>query len=200
MYAISPASRADITEVSGVLGSAFAEDTVMGTLVRGDHRAAKLRELFKALIDSGPLESGRVDIARRDGDGRILGAAIWEEPGHRGSLFAKAAQLPGFLRSLGLRGLRPALKVQQALAHHRPTAPHWYLAQIGVGEHARGEGVGSSLLEYGLARASREGQPAYLEASNSRNRALYGRHGFTPISTIAGVPNAAPTAMWRDSV
>ena len=147
---------------------------------------------------AGALRSGRIDLARRESDGLLLGAAIWQQPGQRPSLLTQACELPGFVRALGWRGLRDAIRVHTILTRHRPTEPHWYLAQIGVSAEARGAGVGSALLRSRLEKIDAEALPAYLESSNERNRALYRRHGFESIGTIAGVPNARPAAMWRE--
>lgn len=197
MFTIVPASPADVPAAASVLASAFAHDTVMGTLVEGENRQSRLAGLFRALIRAGALHSGRIDLARRNSDGLLLGAAIWQRPGRHPSLVAQARELPGFVRALGWRGLRDAIRIQTTLARHRPAEPHWYLAQIGVSGEARGAGVGSALLRSRLEKVDAEGLPAYLESSNERNRALYRRHGFESIATISGIPNARPAAMWR---
>ncbi|MFB2554141.1 GNAT family N-acetyltransferase [Herbiconiux liangxiaofengii] len=197
MFTIAPASPADLPAASAALASAFEHDTVMGTLTRGADARGRLELLFLALTRSGGLTAGRLDLARRDSDGLILGAAIWEAPGHRASLLAQARQLPAFLRALGARGLLAAARVQSTLAEHRPAEPHWYLAQIGVTAEARGAGVGSALLDRRLTQIDLAGEAAYLESSNERNRALYRRHGFTSIGQVHGIPDARPAAMWR---
>lgn len=180
-----------------MLASAFAHDTVMGTLVDGEHKQSRLARLFRALLRVGALRTGRIDLTRRDVDGGLLGAAIWEPPGQHTSLLDQARELPSFLRALGWGGLGRAVRIQTALARHRPAEPHWYLAQIGVSAEARGMGVGSALLESRLKKIDAEGLPTYLESSNERNRSLYRRHGFESIASIDGIPNASPEAMWR---
>lgn len=157
----------------------------------------RLAGLFRSLIRSGPLHGGRIDVARRDGDGAILGAALWEEPYSRTNIANQVGELPSFLRVLGWRGIISAARHQSVLASYRPAEPHWYLAEIGVGAEARGAGVGSALLGTRLEQIDREGMPAYLESSNERNRKLYERNGFTRTAVIRGIPNAAPVSMWR---
>ncbi len=181
-----------------MLASAFVGDTVMSSLVHGDDSERRLTGLFTALMRSGALRTGRVDVARRDTDGVVLGAAIWDAPAHRASLWEQIRELPGFVRALGVRGIISAVRLQKALARYRPLEPHWYLAEIGVSEQARGTGVGSALLTSRLEKIDALEQPAYLESSNERNRALYRRHGFTSIRTISGIALAAPAAMWRE--
>lgn len=197
MFTIAPASRADIPEVTSVLATAFSADTVMGTLIRGERREARLALLFSGLLRSSALKTGRIDLAKRATDGAIIGAAVWERPGRSSSLVDQIWQLPSFVRALRWRGLRSALHLQATLARYRPAEPHWYLAQIGVSPEARGAGVGSALLESRLGILDLEKAPAYLEPSNERNRVLYRRHGFVTIATIEGIPLAKPAAMWR---
>nr|WP_249404912.1 GNAT family N-acetyltransferase [Plantibacter sp. CFBP 8798] len=91
------------------------------------------------------------------------------------------------------------MRLQRTLALHRPAEPHWYLAQIGVGDGARGAGVGGALLESRLRAIDAAGLPVYLESSNERNRALYRRSGFRSIASIMGIPGVTPAAMWREA-
>lgn len=76
MFTIVPASPADVPAAASTLASAFAHDTVMGTLVHGEDRQSSLAGLFRALMRAGALQSGRIDLARRESDGLLLGAAI----------------------------------------------------------------------------------------------------------------------------
>ncbi|WP_138945407.1 GNAT family N-acetyltransferase [Plantibacter sp. M259] len=199
MFTIAPASPADLEEAAAVLATAFRQDTVTSTLVSGSDRERRLALLFEAMLRSGAPSSGRVDLARRDTDGVVLGVAVWEMPDARHSVLDQVRQLPTFARALGLRGLPRAMRLQRALASHRPVEPHWYLAQIGVGDGARGAGVGGALLESRLRSIDADGLPVYLESSNERNRALYRRSGFRSIASITGIPGVTPAAMWRDA-
>jgi GNAT superfamily N-acetyltransferase len=65
-----------------------------------------------------------------------------------------------------------------------PTTDVWYLPLIGVDAVAQGRGLGSTLLQYALARCDDDRLPAYLEATNPRNRDLYARHGFDVVDLI----------------
>lgn len=49
-----------------------------------------------------------------------------------------------------------------------------------------------------LDTADRAGQPAYLEATNQRNRALYERHGFRHVGDLTLPAGPTAYAMWRD--
>lgn len=197
MYTISPASPADLPAVASVLARAFEGDPVLAAVTgRPSPTAEALARLFAPLLRSGALPLGGVDVARR-ADGDVVGAAVWEPPGTTKHLLRQIVELPSFVGALGLRGIRHALRTQGLLAKHRPAEKHWYLAQIGAIASARGTGVGSALIESRLSRIDAEGAPAYLEASNERNRRLYAREGFQAIAPITGIDGARPTAMWR---
>ncbi|MBB2974669.1 ribosomal protein S18 acetylase RimI-like enzyme [Microbacterium endophyticum] len=199
MFTISPASPSDVSVVSRMLAATFSDETVMSTLIHGSHRQERFTELFAAILRSSALRTGRVDLARRQSDGMVLGAAIWEHPSQRASILAHLRELPTFVGALGWRGLRGAIQLKTTLARHRPAEPHWYLSQIGVSVEARGAGVGAALLESRLKSIDADAAPAYLESSNERNRSLYRRHGFEAVSLISGIKNAHPMAMWRPS-
>jgi GNAT superfamily N-acetyltransferase len=85
----------------------------------------------------------------------------------------------------------------EAQGRCHPEAPHWYLPWIAVRPEAQGKGIGGALLRHGLARADREGMPAYLEATSARNAALYARHEFAVVGVVEapGYPRILP--MWR---
>ena len=70
------------------------------------------------------------------------------------------------------------------MAAFHPATPCWHLAQIAADVTARGQGLGSALLSYGLERCDAEGAVAYLESSNPRNVPLYRRFGFEVIGEI----------------
>ena len=193
---IRTARPADIDDTARVLAEAFADDPVLaGFVPAGARRSERRALLFAAMMRSGPLAAGTVDVAV-DARGRILGAAVWERPGGvpTGRLLAQA---PAFLGALGVRGALRAVGHLRALRRARPGLPHWYLAEVGVGAAARGLGVGSALLRHGLARVDAAGGAAYLESSTERNRALYRRSAFLELGTLPAVADARPAAMWR---
>jgi ribosomal protein S18 acetylase RimI-like enzyme len=109
------------------------------------------------------------------------GVALWLPPGvasdgqRMEALMSEAASADA---ALDLDG------VFEQMDHVHPTFDHWYLPLAGVDPMAQGRGLGSALLAYALERIDRDGQPAYLEATSERNRALYERHGFERIGMI----------------
>ncbi|RII86671.1 N-acetyltransferase, partial [Clavibacter michiganensis] len=99
---IRTARATDLDDVTRVLAEAFAEDPVLAGFVPAGPQPERLALLFAALLRSGPLPDGTVDVAV-DARGGILGAAVWEAPGgipaHR-----TLRQAPTFLRALGIAG------------------------------------------------------------------------------------------------
>lgn len=198
MFHVVPAVPADLPAAADVLAEAFAYDPVIGAFVTpGPGRARRTATLFRAMLASS--RHGVVDLARRD-DGEILGAALWEPPAAPApwrSLVRQALELPAFVTALGPGGVLRAARRQQVLGAHRPSAPHWYLGEIGVARAGRRMGVGTALLQWRLAQVDARGEAAYLESSTPVNRRLYLRHGFQVRAAIVGIPGAAPAAMWR---
>jgi len=198
---VTPATRADVPAAAAVLAEAFREDAATLAITGlGRPTETQLAALFRPLISSGPLRHGHVDLARRADDGALVGVALWEPPGRVSSLAHlahEAAELPAFLRALGIRGMVRAARNQARLAAHRPSEPHWYLAMIGAAAEARGAGVGTALLAARLAVVDADAMPAYLESSSEQNRRLYVRHGFATTSIITAVEGARPAAMLR---
>jgi GNAT superfamily N-acetyltransferase len=69
----------------------------------------------------------------------------------------------------------------------------------GVTPERQGTGLGSALLDHYHRELDATGQPAYLEATNPRNRDLYPRHGYTTSGPFE-LPEGGPPmwGMWRD--
>lgn len=78
---------------------------------------------------------------------------------------------------------------------HHPHEPHHHLAFLAVHPDRQGGGLGTTLLEHHHDRL--DGIPAYLEASSTRSRDLYARHGYQEKEPFA-LPNGALFwPMWR---
>ena len=98
-------------------------------------------------------------------------------------------------------GAMPVIELFESLdASHPHDEPHFYLSLFATEPAARGNAFGQALLRHNLALIDRQGASAYLESSNSRNIAMYERHGFRVIQRVAG-PAGCPdfAGLWRDA-
>lgn len=197
MVTVRTATRADAPAVARILSEAFRDDPAWSiTLPQDETRPAKLAAYYRRRVRRRP---GWVDVAVDDGE--VVGALLWEPPADPGALATVRRAIAGGTRwVLGRlpigRGARHTLQIEA----YRPTAPHWYLRDIGAGPEARGRGVGTALLEHRLAIVDRSPTPlAFLESTTPGSRRLYERFGFEAIGSVATLGEASSTAMLRRS-
>jgi GNAT superfamily N-acetyltransferase len=128
----------------------------------------------------------------------LVGGALWAPPGkwHVG-LLGQIRLLPRLAAAAG-RELPRFLRGLAFIESRHPHEPHYYLGPLGVKPEWQGKGLGGALMRPVLERCDRENVPAYLEASTSRNRALYLRNGFEVVEEV-NMPGGGPPAwlMWR---
>lgn len=109
------------------------------------------------------------------------GVALWLPPGVEpdaetmGALAAEAVPAADQDEVFGFLG---------QMDEFHPSESHWYLPLMGVDVTKQGCGYGSALLRHALERCELDRLPAYLEATNPRNKALYERHGFEAFGVI----------------
>lgn len=89
--------------------------------------------------------------------------------------------------------------LDDAFAAHHPHGRHHHLAFLAVREDRQGNRLGSNLLRSHHRRLDRAGIPAYLEASSTRARDLYLRHGYRLHGEPFHLPDGPPFwPMWRE--
>lgn len=84
-------------------------------------------------------------------------------------------------------------------AHHPHDVMHHHLAFLAVHPDRQGEGIGSALMAPHHVRLDKAGTGAYLEASSTRARDLYLRHGYVVQGGPFYLPDGPPMwPMWRE--
>lgn len=182
---------ADADEIAASLAAAFTADPIMSWAVPDDgSRPATLSAMFGFLARHGylPADASHVVDDRAAAlwlpPGTALGEAFWSEHGA-----GFVAALGGPVERFGALG--------EAMRSCHPAEPHHYLFAIGVRPGAQGAGLGGRLLEATLAVADERGEPAYLEATSERSRALYERHGFAVTGELRAQDSPPLWPMWR---
>lgn len=182
-------------EAVAVLARAFWRDPFFEYFARDPLHEYRTHPGFQRAALDAPRTVGTVVAATDGATGTILGVAGWVPPDPPGSARWRstretALMVPTFVR---IRHRRVARAVLAECERRHPTAPHRYLAILGVDPSAQGRGVGAALLRDGLARSDAEGVSTYLETQKPDNLAWYGRFGFAEVGTVTG--RGAPT-LW----
>ncbi len=160
-------------------------------------RARALIHLQRACLRDA-LAFGHVDVAvgSETDAGEILGVAAWLPPGAFPlSPWRQLRTGPDVGRVLAAapRSIPRLVQFMTALGRMHPAQPHWYLEVVGVDPRVRGLGVGTRLLERGLARTDAAGEASYLETMTERNVAWYRKLGFEiEMSRVSFTPEGPP--------
>jgi GNAT superfamily N-acetyltransferase len=180
---VSPTSDQDWAVA--VITIAFSNDPVARWFLRSPDRYLTYWPSLVRAFGGAAFAEGTADSVDA-----CSGVALWLPPG-----VGPDEEAMGALASEAV----PAEDQDEAFAfmeqqgEFHPSEPHWYLPLIGVDGDKQGHGYGSVLLRHATQRCDRDGLPAFLEATNPRNRGLYERHGFEAVGVIqAG--NSPP--MW----
>jgi ribosomal protein S18 acetylase RimI-like enzyme len=194
-----PLSRLDRRAAADVATRAFLDDGYFAYLLPGARfRARALPILFDGQI--GHLgRYGRIVVAR-DAD-RIVGVAVWlTTGGFPLSLGVQIAQIPSSLRALypHPHSLKVGGAYLRELLNVHPKEPHWYLMLLAVDPAMQRGGVGTMLMDDGIARIDAEHVGTYLETQKVDNLAYYRRFGFELQATLHPMPDGPPYfTMWR---
>lgn len=172
------------------LADAFSTDPVFAHLFDPDGRRAEhglMVEVMTIAYDTFVV-NGHTYVV----DG--LGAALWTPPGVKTDTEA----MSGFFGEHSIpERMEAAFPHFIEMAEWHPTEPHFYLQFIGARAGARGQGLGTLMLERVLRVCDDEAVPAYLEASTPQSAALYARHGFEQLTTIRFADGVALLPMLR---
>jgi ribosomal protein S18 acetylase RimI-like enzyme len=165
-----------VTTIAHVLAAAFGHDPVTRWLVTDPARYPDVMVRFFTALATDALSGGAVDVITDDTD-QPLAAALWFDQTAADPLprTAPTDPDPRWETVFGTDAPRWYL-LDRLMSGSHPAIPHWYLMVLGVRPDLQRHGLGSHLLEH--ARENRGDVDAYLEASTTRSRALYARHGY----------------------
>jgi GNAT superfamily N-acetyltransferase len=198
--AVRVGTPADTAATVTVLGDAFADGPVARWLDPDEAtRVPRVHGYFGGVV-AHALAQGTVHVV--DPGGGIAGAALWL-PYPDGTPEPAAAAGPdeevlALLAAVGPEVAGRLGILDEALARRHPTGRHHHLSYVGVRADRQSTGVGSTLLAHHHALLDATGMPAYLEANDPRNRALYLRHGYVDQGVPIVLPDGPPIwPMWR---
>ncbi len=175
MPSTSVIAPADRERAISTLTLAFVEDPVVRWAFRDSHAYTAFWPRFIEAFGGPAIDGGTAHAIES-----FAAVALWLAPGvvsddatmvataHEAADSARA-DLDGFFEQMD---------------RSHPSFEHWYLPLAGVDPPEQGRGLGSALLRHGLQACDQDELPAYLEATSSRSRDLYARHGFEEIGII----------------
>jgi len=128
-------------------------------------------------------------------NGRLVGGLVASPPGR---FPLPPPPLLGQLRYLLRQGWRVSQRwqaVSEAFEALHPSAPHWYLATLGVDRPARRRGVGAALLSRWLEGVDRDGRGLFPMMPYAEYRHMADEDAMSIVAylrTLAPVKNATP--------
>lgn len=196
------ASLSDLDTVMPAYSAAVYDEAVASWILPDGERRRQLAETaeFGQYVRT-LLESGVLVVAETDG---IAGISVWLRVDDSSTDVAdesSKADEQALLREIYGEYADRVWQVGALTTQQHPHGhPYFYLQQMAVLPTHRGDGLGGSMLRYGIAVADAEGVPVHLEASTPRNRALYARHGFVDAGAPVELPEEGPRIqpMYRD--
>jgi ribosomal protein S18 acetylase RimI-like enzyme len=189
---------ADAGDVVDILVGAFHDDPTWSWVFPNEAmRPLQLRTLWAMFVDGAMRYPG---CWLSDGN---TAAAVWIPPGGSELSAEQEADLESVMA--GVLGsdaeVARLMRVFEAFEGAHPHGePHYYLSLLGTDVGQRGHGHGLALLDESLRAVDAAQAPAYLEASNPANVALYERFGFKVVGSFALPDDGGEVAtMWRNA-
>ncbi|NUU19708.1 GNAT family N-acetyltransferase [Cellulomonas humilata] len=181
---VRPARATDLPATRAVLARALAHDPLMDWIF-GSHprREAVVAAFLWAPIEAYTLAGTAWLVID---DERAVGAAAWSVPVTQPTAADGGPELPGrAMVDLLVPADHVALVRSGFAAMHGqlPEEPHALLHFLGVDADRRGQGIGGTLIEAGLAAIPAD-LPAHVNTTVDANVRLYESHGFVRVSSV----------------
>lgn len=172
---VRPASNAEAGRIASMMTLGFADDPGCRRLYPDPEQYLTFFPEFVRLYGGAAFDHGGAHV--NDG----IGAALWIAP----NAHPDGEAIDDLIERSVDAAARPELfEVYAVMSGGHPQEPAWFLPLISVDPFVRGSGLGSALMEYGLAVCDRDGVPAYLGSTHRRNIPFYERFGFERVRTI----------------
>jgi GNAT superfamily N-acetyltransferase len=183
-----------VAPVSDVLSEAFITGEIADWLVPNVEDRRRIYPQYWALAVEHALTGAGEVFAGGD----LSGVAVWY-PAVYGPPNAEPQDFARRLQAICGPYTERFFALHQAMEAAHPTTPHHYLAFVSVLPSLQGQGIGTALVKHRLRELDSAALPAYLEATNRRNLALYVHLGFQPTGNPIVLPDDGPKLypMWR---
>ncbi len=175
-----------------MLGRAFHDDPFWSWVLSAEAKRARVLPWFMEAWVRYCLGYGEVYTTASN----VEGVAVWLPPGKLSASPVRFV-LTGMVVTPLKFGLAEFSRFVSSLNYleklrERAVPPrHWNLPTLGVDPPRQGQGVGSALLQPGLALADADGLPCYLETEKETNVSFYNRHGFDVVVEV-DLPKGGP--------
>ena len=182
----------DTVAVAATIAAGFYDDPVTQWLLPDEHRRRQLvQPMFELYV--APYVRGETYLTA-DGSG----AAVWLPPGVELLTDQEAESFTQAIEELVGPDVERFVQLAETFERYHPTQPLYYCQFLATVPAMQSRGIGSAFLRDMLARADREGMPAYHEATSPRNRALYERHGYVTQGAFSLPGGPTLWTMWHD--
>ncbi|WP_245649721.1 GNAT family N-acetyltransferase [Nocardia shimofusensis] len=182
------ATEADIEDIVRVLARAFETDDPIEEYVfpSPSQRRRRTPGMLRIMVRHRFLPVGGAFVAVAEG--RVVGAALWQPPGTRTSLWREVVSGPQLLWAMGAATVR-GMAVDAAMAEVAPSQLHLFLVYLGCEPGLQRRGVGRALWAAlaadadargaGLGGICKDGNVAYYRALGCEfvERVRIGRDG-----------------------
>ena len=169
------ASADEATTLGRLLARAFVDDPIERWCLACDDLGALLELQFVHVV-AQIAPKGWLWVADD-----LSGVVAWIPPGCGYDGAAIDAIVNPVLAEHGGQPGR-VVRFWEWIEDQRPAGPHWYVDLVATDPKRRRFSVGSLLLNHGLARADRLGDPSFLVTGNPRTVPWYDHHGFAVLS------------------
>lgn len=182
---ISRAGPDRLSVLAPVFGRTFVDEPMLRWPL-GDHGDIEERftRCFEWFLES-LIELGMVWEA-----GTAMGAAVWI-PAGQVEAWEEAQMNQPRVRALTEDGGRRYDAFWEWVSSKIPDERLWHLDSVAVEPELQGRGIGSALIEFGLARARADQSGVFLETGTPRNVPYYERFGFRTVAD-ADAPDGGP--------